>query len=48
MGCFATAAFAMGRDGIYFIEALEGIEAYAVDAAGMGIETTGFGAYVVS
>lgn len=45
---FATAAFAMGRDGIYFIEALEGVEAYAVDAEGMSIETTGFGAYVAS
>jgi FAD:protein FMN transferase len=45
---FATAAFAMGRDGIYFIEAREGIEAFAVDADGIGIETTGFGAYVVS
>jgi FAD:protein FMN transferase len=45
---FATAAFAMGRDGIYFIEALEGIEAYAVDAEGIATQTTGFGAYVAS
>jgi FAD:protein FMN transferase len=45
---FATAAFAMGRDGIYFIEALDGIEAYAVDANGIATQTTGFGAYVAS
>jgi FAD:protein FMN transferase len=45
---FATAAFAMGREGIYFIEALEGIEAYAVDAEGIATQTTGFGAYVAS
>jgi FAD:protein FMN transferase len=45
---FATAAFAMGPDGIYFIEALEGVEGYAVDAEGMATETTGFGVYVAS
>ena len=45
---FATAAFAMGADGVYFIEALEGVEAYAVDAQGMATQTTGFGAYVAS
>jgi FAD:protein FMN transferase len=45
---FATAAFAMGPTGIYFIEALEGIEAYAVDADGIATQTTGFGAYVAS
>ena len=45
---FATAAFAMGRDGIYFLEELDGIEGFAVDSQGMSIETTGFGAYVVS
>jgi FAD:protein FMN transferase len=43
---FATAAFAMGCDGIYFIETLPGFEAYAVDTDGMATETSGFGAYV--
>ena len=43
---FATAAFVMGRDGIYFLENLPGIEAYAVDAKGIGTQTTGFGKFV--
>lgn len=42
---FATAAFAMGREGIYFIEQLEGFEAYAIDRAGIATLTTGFTAY---
>jgi FAD:protein FMN transferase len=45
---FATAAFAMGQEGIYFIEALAGIEGFSVDADGVSTQTTGFGAYVVS
>ena len=45
---FATAAFAMGTDGIYFIENLRGFEAYMVDAKGIATQTTGFGDYVVS
>ncbi len=43
---FATAAFAMGRDGIYFLESLPGVEAYAVDAHGIATQTTGFGKFV--
>ena len=43
---FATAAFAMGRDGIYFIEQLPGLEGYAVDRAGRATPTSGFGAYL--
>ena len=43
---FATAAFAMGKDGIYFIEDLPGFEGYAVHADGIATQTTGFGAYV--
>ena len=40
---FATAAFAMGRDGIYFIEGLAGLEGYVVDIDGRATLTTGFG-----
>ena len=43
---FATAAFAMGLDGIYFIQNLPDLEAYMIDAAGVATFTTGFGAYV--
>lgn len=40
---FATAAFAMGRDGIYFIEQIAGLEGYVVDINGRATLTTGFG-----
>jgi len=42
---FATAAFAMGKDGISFIERLDGFEGYAIDANGIATMTSGFGAY---
>jgi FAD:protein FMN transferase len=45
---FATAAFAMGSDGIYFIESLPGFEAYQVNAQGIATQTTNFGDYVLS
>jgi thiamine biosynthesis lipoprotein len=45
---FATAAFAMGKDGIYFIEGLEGFEGYAVNALGIATQTSHFGGFVVS
>ena len=45
---FATAAFAMGADGIYFIEYRPGLEGYAIDAQGIATQTSGFGAYVIS
>ena len=41
---FATAAFAMGRAGIHFIEQTPGLEGYVVDANGRATPTTGFGA----
>ncbi len=41
----ATAAFAMGKDGIAFIENLPGFESYAIDAKGMATLTSGFAAY---
>jgi thiamine biosynthesis lipoprotein len=42
---FATAAFAMGRDGIDFIEQRAGLEGYAIDADGTATMTSGFGAF---
>lgn len=39
---FATAAFAMGRDGIRFIEATPGLEGYAIDRSGTATMTSGF------
>ncbi len=45
---FATAAFAMGGQGIYFIENLPGFEGYMVNAQGIATQTTGFGANVLS
>ncbi len=45
---FATAAFAMGDDGVYFIESLPGLEAYQVNAQGIATQTTGFGGFVVT
>ena len=44
---FATAAFAMGKDGIHFIEATPGLEGYAVDPQGIATQTSGFGTYVI-
>ncbi len=42
---FATAAFAMGRQGIYFIESLPGFEGYLVDGNQRATFTTGFKRY---
>ena len=42
---FATAAFAMGKEGISFIERLDGFEGYAIDANGIATMTSGFGTY---
>lgn len=42
----ATAAFAMGRDGLYFIERTQGLEGYAIDAAGMARMTSGLTRYL--
>jgi thiamine biosynthesis lipoprotein len=43
---FATAAFAMGKNGIAFIEQTEGLEGYMVDDNGVATLTTGFQEYV--
>ena len=42
---FATAAFAMGKDGIYFVEQTPGLEGYVVDINGRATPTSGFGAH---
>lgn len=39
---FATAAFAMGKEGIKFIEGLAGFEGYSIDHQGVATMTTGF------
>lgn len=43
---FATAAFAMGNDGLAFIAALPGFDAYQIDRDGMATMTPGFIAFV--
>lgn len=45
---FATAAFAMGKEGIMFIEQLPGFEGYMIDKDGIATMTTGFGQYTKS
>jgi len=45
---FATAAFAMGRSGIHFIDKCPGLEGYLVDAKGIATLTRGFGAFVTA
>ncbi len=42
---FATAAFAMGTEGINFIQHLPGFEGYMIDATGIATFTTGFEQY---
>ena len=44
---YATAAFAMGLEGIGFIEQTPGLEGYMVDANQVATLTTGFERYVV-
>lgn len=43
---FATAAFAMGKDGINFIEKLPRFECYMIDSAGIATMTSGFEKYL--
>jgi thiamine biosynthesis lipoprotein len=42
---FATAAFAMGKTGIGFIEQLPGFEGYQIDRNGIATATSGFNKY---
>ena len=44
---FATAAFVMGKEGIAFIENLEGFEGYMIDRDKQATYTSGFERYVV-
>jgi FAD:protein FMN transferase len=44
---FATAAFAMGQEGIRFIRDLPGFEGYMIDAAARATYTSGFERYVL-
>ncbi len=44
---FATAAFAMGKDGIGFIEKLDGFEGYMIDKDGIATLTSGFEKYTL-
>ena len=44
---FATAAFAMGREGIFFIESLEGYEGYMIDQHRQATLTRGFPKYTI-
>jgi len=43
---FATAVFAMGRDGITFLENLPNLEGYAIDSQGVATITSNFAQYV--
>lgn len=43
---FATAAFAMGEEGINFIERLAGLEGYMIDKNGIATLTSGFNRYI--
>ncbi len=43
---FATAAFAMGAEGINFVEKQNGLEGYMIDVDGIGTMTSGFEKYV--
>ncbi len=43
---FATAAFAMGREGIQFIEGLPELEGYMIDVEGMATMSSNFNAFV--
>ncbi len=42
---FATAAFAMGRQGIHFLERERGLEGYMIDKNGIATMTRGFSEY---
>jgi len=44
---FATAAFAMGKTGISFIDSINGLEGYMIDTNGVATLTTGFNKYVI-
>jgi FAD:protein FMN transferase len=45
---FATAAFAMGKNGIEFIDKLPGFEGYMIDKEGVATMTKGFEKYILN
>jgi FAD:protein FMN transferase len=45
---FATAAFAMGKKGLNFIEKMPGLEGYMIDSRGMATLTSGFSKYEIN
>ncbi len=45
---FATACYAMGEEGIYFLEYLDGFEGYLVGSNGIAMMTTGFAKYIIT
>jgi FAD:protein FMN transferase len=45
---FATAAFAMGRDGIAFMATMQDFDAYMIEKSGMATFTPGFARYIES
>ena len=44
---YATAAFAMGQEGIAFIESIPALEGYMIDKDKVATYTSGFGGYIV-
>jgi thiamine biosynthesis lipoprotein len=44
---YATACYAMGEEGIYFLEDLPGFEGYLVGSNGIAMMTTGFAKYII-
>lgn len=44
---FATAAFAMGRDGLTWLEQRPGLEAYQIDKNGQAAYTSGFNQFIL-
>lgn len=45
---FATAAFAMGKSGITFLESINGLEGYMIDINGIATETSNFHKFVIN
>jgi thiamine biosynthesis lipoprotein len=43
----ATACYAMGEEGIYFLEYIDGVEGYLIGSNGMAMMTTGFAKYII-
>ena len=45
---FATAAFAMGREGVNFVAAMPDFDAYMIEKTGTATFTPGFARYIES